>query len=216
MTTPTPHGATVHIIEPPEFAPRPSITESMSKDALWSYACLVGYRYKLSEHDREQSARAAIQQSAGAVPEGWQDLIDELETAAGRITQYSNSPLDGLLQAAADALRTASPAIEPPKQQPDHLGSGECGGVQAMPEPVGEVFTMMALPHGEEKCHVQLRKTLPRGTLLYTHPERLTDSQIDDLWLYRDCIKAIQAGNILAQVRCVVRAAIAKAQGGAA
>lgn len=128
MTTPTPHGATVQIIEPPEFAPRPSITESMSKDALWSYACLVGYRYKLSEHDREQSAQAAIQQAAGAVPEGWQDLIDELETAAGRITQYSNSPLDGLLQAAADALRTASPV--PPKQQPDHLAGGECGGVK--------------------------------------------------------------------------------------
>lgn len=40
-----------------------------------------------------------------------------------------------------------------------------------------------------------------------TQAEPLTDRQIDDLWVYRDCIEAIQAGDILAQVRCVVRAA---------
>lgn len=36
----------------------------------------------------------------------------------------------------------------------------------------------------------------------------LTDAQIDDLWIRRDCIEAIQAGDICAQVRCVVRAAL--------
>lgn len=35
----------------------------------------------------------------------------------------------------------------------------------------------------------------------------LSDQQIDDLWIYRDCIEAIQAGDIFAQVRSVVRAA---------
>ena len=35
----------------------------------------------------------------------------------------------------------------------------------------------------------------------------LTDDQIHDLWIYRDCIAAISAGDVLAQVRCVVRAA---------
>ena len=36
----------------------------------------------------------------------------------------------------------------------------------------------------------------------------LTDDQINDLWIRRDCIEAIQAGDISAQVRCVVRAAL--------
>lgn len=60
--TPTPHRATVHIIEPPDFDPRPGVTDGMSPDDLWKYACLVGYRYKLSDHDREQSTRAALTQ----------------------------------------------------------------------------------------------------------------------------------------------------------
>ncbi len=34
----------------------------------------------------------------------------------------------------------------------------------------------------------------------------LTDAQITELWIKRDCMDAIQAGDLLAQVRCVVRA----------
>lgn len=50
---------TTRIIEPPEFAPRPRITDTMGPDALWSYACLCGYRYKLSEHDKALSTQPA-------------------------------------------------------------------------------------------------------------------------------------------------------------
>lgn len=51
---------TTRIIEPnPAFAPRPSITETMGPDDLWSYACLCGYRYKLSEHDKAPSTQPA-------------------------------------------------------------------------------------------------------------------------------------------------------------
>jgi hypothetical protein len=67
MTTPTPHGATTRIIEPPDFGPLPNIALCMPKEELWSYGCLVGYRHKLSEHDRAQSAQAASQH--GAMPE---------------------------------------------------------------------------------------------------------------------------------------------------
>ena len=45
--------------------------------------------------------------------------------------------------------------------------------------------------------------------------QRLTDVEIDDMWFRRDCINAIQSGDILAQVRSVTRAAIAKATGNA-
>lgn len=42
-----------------------------------------------------------------------QTLIDELDVAAGRITQYSNSPLDGLLNAAARKLEELAKSEEP-------------------------------------------------------------------------------------------------------
>lgn len=41
--------------------------------------------------------------------------------------------------------------------------------------------------------------------------EVLTNAQIDSLWIRRDCIDAIQCGDLLAQVRNVVRAALSAA-----
>jgi hypothetical protein len=37
----------------------------------------------------------------------------------------------------------------------------------------------------------------------------LTDAQLDSLWIKRDCIKAIQDGDIMAQVRAFARTVLA-------
>lgn len=56
-----------------------------------------------------------------------QDLIDELDVAAGRITQYSNSPLDGLLNAAARKLEELAGLTPPGPLGLDPAGQGDCG-----------------------------------------------------------------------------------------
>lgn len=59
------------------------------------------------------------------------------------------------------------------------------------------------------------RKSLPASaepgawTPLYTAPPQrqpLTDDELDDIWIHRQCIKEIQRGDILAQFRAAGRA----------
>lgn len=73
-------------------------------------------------------SRAAIQQAAGAVPEGWR--LVPVEPTPEMMDSYRR--VKGSFQSARSdwaAMLAASPAIEPPKQQSDHLAGGECGGV---------------------------------------------------------------------------------------
>lgn len=65
------------------------------------------------------------------------DLIAELDEAAGRITQYSNSPLDGLLNAAARTIEALSAAPHSDGWRPIAEG----------PEGVG-VLCYQPLPNG--------------------------------------------------------------------
>jgi hypothetical protein len=51
-------GGQTRVIQPPEFAPMPSICDGMSAAEVWSYACLVGYRTKLSEYDLSAASPA--------------------------------------------------------------------------------------------------------------------------------------------------------------
>jgi len=59
---------------------------------------------------------------------------------------------------------------------------------------------------------VRLRNGMAKGKKAGC-PKSLSDEQIDSLWIHRDCIEAIQAGDIMGQVRAFASAVLAAAQG---
>lgn len=75
------------------------------KDAIRAAGGIVHSDGNIFFSNAEQFEKAAAWNRRPPASSERVALIEELEVAAGRITQYSNSPLDGLLQAAADALR---------------------------------------------------------------------------------------------------------------
>ena len=93
-----------------------------------------GWRYTLEGLYTADQVRAAIQQAAGAVPEGWKlvpvhptvemlDAADEGDRAY-TLRNFGAGPV--VMQGPEDhyaAMLAASPA--PPKQQPIHFGGGD-------------------------------------------------------------------------------------------
>ena len=64
-------GATAHIINPPAFAKMPAgVTASMTREQLWDYAMLCGYRTQLSERDRAALASRSTE-PGGEAPDKW-------------------------------------------------------------------------------------------------------------------------------------------------
>jgi hypothetical protein len=65
--------------------------------------------------------------------------------------------------------------------------------------------------NGEDSMSVsaldQIAEVIADGSYV-KHPA-LTDAQLDSLWIKRDCIKAIQDGDIMAQVRAFARTVLA-------
>lgn len=158
MTTPTSHGA-------PELLPCPfcgavGVTVSETSTFRWVAAVCescgaVGpearrdttKRWPNEAEDaakaiKEWNNRAAIQQAAGAVREGTRIDLTQLYRRAEVHSSIAASPHH--MTFTIEALRNlieefASPV--PPKQQPDHLAGGGCGGVPQQPTEIEALRT---------------------------------------------------------------------------
>lgn len=69
--SPSHRDDSVQLIDPPEFPPMPTICESQTKQEVWAYAALVGYRVGLDEVVKEierlEAKREGLMESRNAV-----------------------------------------------------------------------------------------------------------------------------------------------------
>jgi hypothetical protein len=143
------------------------------------------------------------------------DLIERLRgNSMGAMAWVNNAP--SFCQEAADALEA----------QVSRIAELEAAAPAQPAEPVATMAYCCRIvrigKHPPEVMHDGLCRDRHGGelgetTYLYAAPPSpqpltLSDEKLDSLWIHRDCMEAIQAGDILKQVRVFARAVLAAAQ----
>jgi len=146
----------------------PALTDEQMREALWfamDMTNVIGRtRANLIEYFLHKVNKDRLATPVQVAPQGkrkpWDTLtalekapklIEELESESERITRCSNSPLDGLLQSAADVLRELT-ATGPAPVAPPNLSSPLAGDCRTVGGFLSDVMTAAGLVEHGRQC----------------------------------------------------------------